>query len=176
MANKPKSIRSPRQYGSKDSPTVRTKFLNSLRKGASVSKSCEAAGITPRTAHDWRKKDPEFQLQWTEAMNEGIDLLEDTAFGRAVNGVRKPVYQGGELVGHVQEYSDQLLVLLLKGKRAGVYSQQHHSVSGPNKGPIQTVDLTKCSNEQLRVLETIFGPLASSEIGDGGDTGGAGET
>jgi hypothetical protein len=34
-----------------------------------------------------------------------------------VEGVDKPVYQGGVLVGYVREYSDQLLVTLLKAHR-----------------------------------------------------------
>ena len=42
-------------------------------------------------------------------------------------------------------------------------SMQH---SGPNGGPIQTVDLTNASNEDLERLEAIFGPLAGSASDD----------
>ena len=42
--------------------------------------------------------------------------------------------------------------------------------SGPKGGPIQTVDLTKLSDDELTRLEAIIGPLAV----DGGDQGGEG--
>ena len=47
-------------------------------------------------------------------------------------------------------------------------SVQH---TGPGGGPIQTVDLTKLSDDELDRLESILGPLAI----DGGDPGGEGE-
>lgn len=47
-------------------------------------------------------------------------------------------------------------------------------ISGPNGGPIQTVDLTNVSEEQLNALEAIFGPLATASGDDEGDTGGEG--
>ena len=43
--------------------------------------------------------------------------------------------------------------------------------SGPNKGPISVVDLTKASDDQIRALEAIFGPLAESGDDDEGDQG-----
>lgn len=56
---------------------------------------------------------------------------------------------------------------------AKLASVQH---SGPKGGPIQTVDLTHVSEEQLNALEAIFGPLASASGDDEGDQSGEGET
>jgi len=42
---------------------------------------------------------------------------------------------------------------------------------GPGGGPIQTVDLTNATDDQIRALEALFGPLAESGSGDGGDPG-----
>jgi len=53
-----------------------------------------------------------------------------------------------------------------------VEKKQH---TGPNGGPIQTVDLTNISEEQLDALEAIFGPLATAGGDNEGDTGGEGE-
>jgi hypothetical protein len=39
------------------------------------------------------------------------------AWRRAVKGCRKPVYQGGQLVGYVREFSDLLLIFLIKAAR-----------------------------------------------------------
>lgn len=46
--------------------------------------------------------------------------------------------------------------------------------SGPNGGPIPTVDLTKLDDTQLGQLERIFGPLAGSGDDDAVDQGGEG--
>lgn len=50
-------------------------------------------------------------------------MLEDEARRRAVDGVDEPVFQGGELVGHVRRYSDRLLEFLLRGRRPTVYRE-----------------------------------------------------
>lgn len=50
-------------------------------------------------------------------------------------------------------------------------SMQH---TGRNGGPIQTVDLTKLSGDELAQLENIFGPLAGSGDDDAPDQGGEG--
>ncbi|NLS03609.1 hypothetical protein HGP14_09585 [Rhizobium sp. P32RR-XVIII] len=55
---------------------------------------------------------------------------------------------------------------------AKLASVQH---SGPKGGPIQTVDLTNVSDDQLAALEAIFGPLAGSGDDDAGDPGGEGK-
>lgn len=44
--------------------------------------------------------------------------------------------------------------------------------TGRNGGPIQTVDLTKLSGDELDQLERIFGPLAGSENDDPPDQDG----
>lgn len=43
--------------------------------------------------------------------------------------------------------------------------------SGPNRGPITTLDLTKATDEQIIALEAIFGPLAESGDDDEGNQG-----
>lgn len=51
-------------------------------------------------------------------------------------------------------------------------SMQH---TGRNGGPIQSVDFTKMSDDDLDRLEAIFGPLAGSAVNDDGeDQGGEG--
>lgn len=51
-----------------------------------------------------------------------------------------------------------------------------HEISGPNGGPIQTMDLSQLSNEQLSTLEAILGPLAASGDDDAAHPAGEGET
>lgn len=47
-------------------------------------------------------------------------------------------------------------------------------VTGKNGGPIQSVDLTKVTGDDLAQLERIFGPLARSGHDDAPDQGGEG--
>lgn len=49
-------------------------------------------------------------------------------------------------------------------------------LTGRNGGPIQTVDLSKATDDQLSALEAIFGPLAVATRDDGGDQGGEGSS
>jgi hypothetical protein len=48
--------------------------------------------------------------------------------------VSKPVYQQGMLVGHVQEYSDGLLTLLLKAKRPSEFRDGERETGGASGG------------------------------------------
>jgi hypothetical protein len=43
---------------------------------------------------------------------------------------------------------------------------------GPGGGPLQIVDLTNATDEQLAALETLFGPLAAASGDDEGDPSG----
>ena len=57
------------------------------------------------------------------------------AYRRAVLGVAEPVYQGGELVGTVQRYSDRLLEFLIRGRRPQTYRDNTRlEVTGANGG------------------------------------------
>ena len=75
--------------------------------------------------YDWLKADANFKKSFEDSAKIGIELLEDEAQRRAFHGTKKPVYQGGKLVGHIQEYSDTLLIFLLKGKKPDVYKDRH---------------------------------------------------
>ena len=97
------------------------RFLEALAESGNVKLSCQAAGVGRRTAYDHRAKDAAFASAWADAMEEAADLLEQEAVRRAVEGVDKPVYQGGRMVGIVKEYSDTLLIFLLKGARPNKY-------------------------------------------------------
>jgi hypothetical protein len=57
---------------------------------------------------------------------------------RARDGITEPVCQGGKLVGHVQKYSDSLLIFLLKGAKPKKYSERMQAqISGSDDGPVQ---------------------------------------
>ncbi|NLR96630.1 hypothetical protein HGP17_07265 [Rhizobium sp. P38BS-XIX] len=47
--------------------------------------------------------------------------------------------------------------------------------AGAKSGRDLAIDLTNATDEQLAILESLFGPLAGSGDDNGGDPGGAGE-
>ena len=110
---------------------ARDEFLDALRSGLSVTAASFKANLARRTAYDWRAANPEFAAAWDDAIESGTDSLEDEALRRARDGFDKPVYQAGQLVGTVREYSDALMTLLLKGRRPDKFRErlsQDHSV------------------------------------------------
>ena len=60
-----------------------------------------------------------------------------------------------------------------KAKLTGLIVEKREH-TGPNGGPIQTVDLTKLSGDELDQLESIFGPLAGPGDNDAPDQAGEG--
>lgn len=99
-------------------------FIEVLSHTANVTTAAKAAGVNRSFAYEAKHKDPAFAMQWQEAWDSAIDLLEQEAWRRAVQGVRKPVFQGGARVGWIREYSDALLQQLLKGHLPARYRER----------------------------------------------------
>lgn len=100
---------------------VRTKlqrqeqFLSEFRKRGNVTQACKASRIDRTLMYVWKREDKEFSNAYDQVKLEVCDALENAAYERAVDGVEKPVFQNGMRVGGIQEYSDTLLIFLLKG-------------------------------------------------------------
>lgn len=119
-------------------PKTAEKFLAALAEGSTVTIAHKKAGISRGAVYAWRDEDPEFKKAWDEAIEAGTDIIEEEAKRRALFGVKKPVYHQGQVVGHVQEYSDTLTIFLLKGRRPEKFKDRVHAEhTGKDGGPIQ---------------------------------------
>jgi hypothetical protein len=78
-------------------------------------------GVSRAALYKQRAHDDGFANLWDDAVEQGVDRLEDAAFARAVEGVEVPVFHRGVRVGSVRRYSDALLIALLKAKRPAAY-------------------------------------------------------
>lgn len=97
-------------------------FLKTLAKTGRVGYSARAAGYSCSTyLARIRRSDPDFSAQWDEALDTAMDILEDAAHERAVDGVEEPVFHQGAIVGHKLKYSDGLLTTLLKANNPDKY-------------------------------------------------------
>lgn len=99
-------------------------YLEAVPRLFTVAASLKAAGVTPSALARWREEDGAFLVAERQQRELAADVLEGEAVRRAYKGVRRPVYQGGLLAGHVTEYSDTLLVFLLKGMRPDKYRER----------------------------------------------------
>lgn len=65
-------------------------FLAALAETSNVTASAKRAGITTSAAYEARRKHPEFNRQWQQALCEGYDNLEMELLRRLREGEIKP--------------------------------------------------------------------------------------
>lgn len=130
------------------------RFLVSLASYGNVTAAASAAGVSRGFAYESRHDDPAFASDWDAALDIGTSALEDEARRRAFEGVEKPIYQGGSLVGQVQEYSDTLLIFLLKAHRPK-YRDTSRNVT-VNITPEQAVKLSEAELDALLQKEGLL--------------------
>lgn len=97
----------------------KNEFLNYYIQLGTISAAAKEAKISRQTHYDWLKNDKrnEYHRAFAQAEKMAADLLEEEAWRRAVTGDLRVVYYKGENVGEQRVYSDQLLALLLKGRK-----------------------------------------------------------
>lgn len=116
----------------------RPAFLKELARTGNVLKSCVKAKIARSRAYSAKGEQPDFAAAWDEAVEISVEVLEAEAHRRAVDGTLRPVFQGKSLVGKVREYSDTLLIFLLKARRPGVYRDNSRViVAGDPSAPLK---------------------------------------
>jgi hypothetical protein len=89
-------------------------FLGVYRQCGNVQAAARAARCA-RSQHYWWLKQPAYAEAFKDAHAEACDALESEAWRRAVEGVVRPVYYRGKIVGMERKYSDTLLIFLMKG-------------------------------------------------------------
>lgn len=104
-------------------------FLASYAETATVLHAARAAGIDRVTHYRWLASDPDYAQAFAQASEDAVERMEREAVRRAVEGVEEPVYQGGKLVGHINRYSDTLLIFLLKAARPDRYREKPHETN-----------------------------------------------
>lgn len=134
----------PDPFGKIRHPKKRA-FLAAMANTANVLRAAEIAGIDRDNHYLWLKKDPDYATAFEIARGRGADALEAEAVRRAHEGVTKPIFHGGKPIGipaAVREYSDTLLIFLLKGRNPAVFSdrlKQEHG--GLDDKPIPVIIL-----------------------------------
>ena len=106
-------------------------FLERFREHGNISRAVRETGVPYRDkVYIWQEHDDEFAAAFQEAEVIATEVLEEAAHRRAVEGVarEKPIYQmsTGKLLDTVTEieYSDTLLIFLLKARAPHKYRDQ----------------------------------------------------
>ena len=107
-------------------------FLTALAITGNVTKASEVAKCDRPKTYELRNTDPVFAAAWEAALDQAADYLEEEARRRAHDGLIKKKFNNGEPVidpatgeQYVEhEYSDTLLIFLLKGTRPEKYRER----------------------------------------------------
>jgi hypothetical protein len=148
-------------------PARKNAFLEVIKREGLTSVACVEIGVHPNTVSRHRTDDHVFRDAMDEAFRQhGASLVQET-HRRAVAGVTKPVYgsqgpgAGSGVVGFVTEFSDRLLLALLKKydpdfKTVPAKVEVTTNINGGPKGDVglKLEDLSPESRADLkRILE-----------------------
>lgn len=141
---------------------MKTAFLEQFKASGNVSSAARAVGLHRDTHYEWLKTDPAYALAFKDAEEAAIDVLETEARRRALLGIDKPIYFQGKKVDTIKEYSDTLLIFLLKGRRPEVYRERFEHM-GRNGGPIETqsVPLDGLTDDELAIVRRLLEKAAA---------------
>ena len=117
-------------------PENMTKFLNFLSENGNISESARSCNLSRRTLYACRELDPTFAAAWDEALELGLNAIEDEAIRRAAQGVEEPVFYAGLPCGTVRKYSDLLMIFLFKSRRPTRYGG---ATAQPTQPPLITL-------------------------------------
>ncbi len=101
-------------------------FLAAYAQTGNKSLAAKMAGIVKQTIYtrQWRE-DAAFQAAMERARQMAVDVLEDEATRRAVEGWDEPVgWYKGKAGGTIRRYSDTLLIFKLKGELPQKYAEK----------------------------------------------------
>jgi len=107
-------------------------FLHHFRQAGSVRAAAQASDISRRLHYHWLEDDADYAERFKDALDDAVDAMEEEARRRAVNGVTRNVHYQGKPVDTIMEYSDLLLIFLLKAHRPEKYRdlvQHQHAVT-----------------------------------------------
>ena len=91
-------------------------FIEALAETCCVDEACARVGMGRTAAYALRaRSDAEsFRIAWQAALAVGIKRLTDAVIARATNGVGRPVFYKGEVVGERRYYDNRLAMFLLR--------------------------------------------------------------
>lgn len=157
----------PKQAVWNPSKRVRA-FLAAYKLTGRITKAADAAGISRWAHYRLLEKSPQYRAEFAKADLIAADSLEDEAVRRAREGVRRPVVYHGNLVTIPKdpndpesevitltevEYSDTLLLALLKAKKPEQYRER---IDAKHSGEISVKKFDGTMEELLALYRDLL--------------------
>lgn len=145
-------------------------FAKALANGKTADEAYASAGYEPNRGNAARLKSNESILARVAEIKARVaEKAEWSAADRLL--ALKAIYDASAK----DDRRTAISAIAEANKMQGSYAPSKHQHTGANGGPIQTVDLSHLSEDDLSRLETILGPIAGTAGDDDeGDTGGEG--
>lgn len=160
-------------FSSVHEPSTRRKmvaFAAAYAKIGTLTHAAEKSGVSYSSHKQWYARFPDVYPHLIEIAEEcAADALEKAARQRASDGIDRPVFQGGRAVGKLREYSDSLLIFLLKGARPNRY-RDNVSVTGAGGGPLR-VDHYAYDVRDEATVDRLTDLLRARRPGEGHEAG-----
>ena len=151
------------------------RFIEVLADTGQVSRAAKAVGLTRESAYKLRRQPhaAAFARAWDAARHHAGDLIEDTAFERAIEGEERPVFnEYGEVIATKRVVNDRLLIFLLRHLKPERYAADALARPAPSPAPVEEglralEPLLPAPPEQLLGPETLADELELAGIADG---------
>lgn len=146
----------------------KTVFLEELARRGSVVGAARKARIARSVTYLERELDPAFAALWTEAIQISNELMLEEARRRAVDGTLRPVFQNGRRVGAVREYSDTLIIFLIKAHNPAYRDSSRVVVAGDPNAPVKHEHTVTLTPDDVALAASIVGGAGARVPADGG--------
>lgn len=145
----------------------RPAWLAAFEAEGTVSAACARANVGRTTVYRTRQADEDFALAWADIEEQTTERMEREAYRRGVEGVPRDIYHQGQVVGAERQFSDVLLIFMLKSRRPERYRD---NVKVEHAGEVKQthgVDLAKLSpTEKRALLELVEKAVADAPSDD----------
>ena len=78
---------------SKNQPKVKQKILSELERIPIIEIACKRSGIARSTFYRWIEVDDEFREAFQLAIDRGVDMINDMAESKVINGIKEDKHQ-----------------------------------------------------------------------------------
>jgi hypothetical protein len=106
-------------------PEKQVAFIEALAASGCVDEACKRVGMHRSSAYELRarKSSESFRAAWDAALDHAVQRLADEAFSRAINGVSRPVFYKGELIGERRYFDERLTMFMLRYRDPARYGR-----------------------------------------------------
>ena len=137
-------------------------FFHHLGRTGSVTIAAQRAQLRRSTLYQMRKDDEAFAERWAQALDLGVERLQDNAMNRAMNGTSRPVWRNGRQVGSVQQFDNRLLQFLLRAHKPQLYADRGKPAAAPL--PFDLVKRVQAAEARMNARGDVLPPLSPSEL------------